>query len=272
MVDKARFKDFLKVHSTIPNTFIDTFIDTCGEGYSQTTTSLNIDIVAKWLNVQKFNLMSTLRDSYRDGIDYVVIHKPSKRGKQGSNNYKEVLLTPDCFKRLCMRSKSKKAEEVRTYYIQLESLLMKYYEHMMNGMETEITSLKHSLKPSKNKKDHAGYIYILKASQTKDSVYKLGRTKDLSQRLSTYQTGILEEVEVIFKFRSDSLKALEACIKKSLEEYKVRKYKELYAVDINIIKTIVNHCDAIQNVKQVYALRKPPKMTGGYYIALIKEV
>ena len=52
-----------------------------------------------------------------------------------------VLMTPDCFKRLCMRSRGKKAEEVRTYFIQIEALVLKYKDHMVAGMQAEIERL-----------------------------------------------------------------------------------------------------------------------------------
>jgi phage anti-repressor protein len=36
------------------------------------------------------------------------------------------MLTPDCMKRLCMVSKTKKAEEVRSYFIELEKHINQY--------------------------------------------------------------------------------------------------------------------------------------------------
>ena len=54
----------------------------------------------------------------------------------GAPNRKVVLFTPDCFKRLCVRSRGKKAEDVRTYFIQLEGLVMRY-----KGMRAEIGRL-----------------------------------------------------------------------------------------------------------------------------------
>ena len=64
-------------------------------------------------------------------VDYIIIKNslwvlPEQYAKHGDHNKKLVLLTPDCFKMLCMRSKTKKADKVREYYIEIEKLIDKY--------------------------------------------------------------------------------------------------------------------------------------------------
>jgi phage anti-repressor protein/predicted GIY-YIG superfamily endonuclease len=228
---------------------------------------MDLDVVAKWLNIEKGKLVKTLRESYVIDIDYVVCkaQKPNIWSK-GGNNYKKVLLTPDCFKRLCMRSRSAKSEEVRTYFIQLESLIIKYHTYIEEGMNREIKQMEKELVP-KSEGDSAGYIYILKASEEKDSVYKIGRTGDLNKRLATYNTGSLEGVDMIYKFRTDSQKAIETCLKQWLKEYQLRKYKEVYQVNIDMIKEVLSRCNDIANWKIEY-VNKKSKMTGGFYVAL----
>ena len=96
-----------------------------------------MDIVSKWLMVNKANLMKTLKTSYKIGDDYVVskIYKDgiSKQGK-GGHNKNEVMLTTDAFKRLCMRSKTVKAEDVRTYFIELDNFVTMYKTDILNGL------------------------------------------------------------------------------------------------------------------------------------------
>jgi hypothetical protein len=64
---------------------------------------INGDHVAKLLKVPKYKIVRTLKT-------YIIDNK-------------NVMLTPHCFKRLCLTSRSKGGEEVRTYFIELESLL-----------------------------------------------------------------------------------------------------------------------------------------------------
>jgi hypothetical protein len=168
-------------------------------------------------------------------------------------------------------SKAKKAEQVRTYYLQLESLVFKYYQQTLDGMQQEIIKLNKTLKP-KNKEDHAGYIYVLRASDRNDSVYKIGRSIDLLNRLRTYQTGKLDDIEVVFKYQTNNLKAMETCVKHALKERRYRKYKEIYQADLQMIKDIINKCAEIETIKQMYTMRAASKMTGGYYIGIFEGV
>lgn len=262
-------KTFLKVHSVIPNVFIESFLSMYNPETVQTDLIINIDSVSKWLDISKFNIMRTLRSSYREDIDYTIKKSTNRKGKYGGNNYKVVMISPDCFKRLCMRSTSKKAEEVRTYFIELEGLLVRYRTTLMKGMDNEIKLMEKALRP-KSKEDSAGYVYVIKASPDKDSVFKIGRTKDLNKRLSTYSTGSLIGVELVFKLRTDNYQATEECVKAMVKPDRYKKYNEIYKVDIDMIKEIIKKCDETAQYRKLYTAKKAPVMKGGYYFVLEK--
>lgn len=134
MLDMIALSEFLKKHSIIPNTFIDDFLEMYNPDTIQTDLVINLDHVVKLLNTRKSDLHKTLIASYKRGIDYTIQKSVKKTGKYGGNNYNKIMITPDCFKRLCMRSRSKRAEEVRTYFIQLQSMLVKYKSFIIEGM------------------------------------------------------------------------------------------------------------------------------------------
>ena len=75
----------------------------------------------------------------------------------------------------------------------------------------------------------------------------------------------------MYKWRTDNIKKVENCLKLAMEEYKVRKYKEIYKANIDMIRKLVEMCDNIQGVKELYKLEKQFELNGGYYIALVKE-
>lgn len=260
-------KSFLKQHSFIPNSFIDSFLSMYNPETTQSDFAIDLDKAAMWLNVTKFKLIYTLKSSYKDGIDYTIERVRKKGCKYGGNNYKLVKITPDCFKRLCMRSPAKRAEEVRTYFIELESLLVRYRTTLIKGINEEIVQMERVLKP-KDMKDSSGYVYVIKASPERDSVYKIGRTKDLNQRLITYATGTIDGVELVFKFKTESHKRTEACVKALLKENQYRKYKEVYQADLDMIKHVIKKCDEMSNYTRLYSSKKPLEMKGGYYIVL----
>ena len=210
----------------------------------------------------------TLKESYIEGIHYTKSKpiNPIKRTAK-SNNLKLILITPYCFKNLCMQSNSKKAQEVRDYFIQVEKTLFKYREHALNGLQMRIDELSRNQQPKgQQKTSRAGLIYVIKASQTLDSVYKIGRTTNLPHRLSTYNTGHADDVEVVFQYETDDLDEVESCIKGLLKKHKYRKYKEVYQADLDMIKAFTQGCSEL---KMKYRARKPSKLSGGYYIALL---
>lgn len=110
----------LKKYSTIPPQFIDEFL-----GIQSTTNSgylfrIDLDIVSRWLGARKGNLKNTLLTTYCEGIDYTITTLHSKRKGRPRE---QILLTADCFERVCMLSKSPMSKKVRSYYIQLENLM-----------------------------------------------------------------------------------------------------------------------------------------------------
>ena len=72
-----------------------------------------MDDVAFWLEATKDKLKKTLVNSYLKLVDYKQIVLPRPRAEQkdsrGGHNKATILLTPDCFKLLCMRSKNKES-------------------------------------------------------------------------------------------------------------------------------------------------------------------
>lgn len=279
-------KTFIKQHTIVPNAFVDSFLSMYDPETVQTDLSVDADKAASWLGIKKFTLMKTLRESYHEGLDYQVTKKQqhlkaaarARADGRTTNAYKTVLLTPDCFKRVCMQSRSRKANEARTYFLELESLIVRYREALQRGMAAEIASLDRAQKP-KDPEDSAGYVYVLQAVPERDSVYKIGRTQNLTKRLSTYNTGRVDGVEVVFKFRTDSHKATEACVKALMRAHQYRKYKEVYEADLEMIKNIIKGCDGIAHYQQVYtkrhrAAKGAAGMTGGsgaYYIVLAQD-
>jgi phage anti-repressor protein/predicted GIY-YIG superfamily endonuclease len=253
---------FLKRMSPIPNTFIDDMFELYNPDTAQTDLAVDIDAVAKWLGVRKENLMQTLRTSYTAGVDFTITKKPTAHptSKYGSHAYKQVLVTPDCFKRICMRSRGKTAEDVRTYFIQIEALVMKYREQMGEGMQQEIDRLESGRRARKlpsASTPREGYIYVLKASQKYDKVVKLGRTRDLVRRLREHSAALADDPQVLFTFRTDDVAAVETCIKGWLKDrqWSRERYKEVYRADLDMVKQIVHGCDLVGHVKRVAVAR-----------------
>jgi hypothetical protein len=77
---------------------------------------------------------------------------------------------------------------VRSYFLSHEELLSKYTSQLIEGIESDVR-----------------YIYVIRASGQRDGVYKIGRTQNLVKRLRAYRTGRFEDVDVIYKYRTDGV-------------------------------------------------------------------
>ncbi len=104
-----KFKEFIKQFSNISNKFIDDFFSIYDEDNIQnidTEFVINLEVVTKWLKTDKSELKRTLIRSYAENIDYT-INIPKKQNTNGKKR-EEILLTPECFKKICLLTRSKK--------------------------------------------------------------------------------------------------------------------------------------------------------------------
>lgn len=267
-------KTFIKKVTTVPEKFIDELFEFYDEHTLQTDFVINLDYVSKWLQIAKYDLLKNLRANYIKGIDYTVERtaNPNKTVAR-SNNYIKCMITPDCFKRVCMMSRAKNADMIRTYFIEIESIFIKHKDQLIKGLEDDISRLERNQLPKKNYKKGEGYIYVIKASPHSDSLVKIGRTKDLKHRLSNHMSSHADQFEVLYVYKAENIYAVEACVKGYLNGAKYQKYKEVFKVELEHVKRLIGRCDNVGKLESVYQKKKgiQNKQEGGFYVALINS-
>lgn len=191
-------EQFLKQFSTLPSKFIEDFFFIAKEDYDDTQRIINFELVCLWLNTRKDHLKEVLLKHFEENYDYTLEKKQKGQiNSTGKTTYYEILITPNCFKELCMISLTAKAKEVRKYFIEMEKLIKRYFLTIKTEMYQDIGLLKNNQKPKTYIK--GGVIYILRALNTEsDTLFKIGKTKDLSKRLKTYNTGNANDIEPEF--------------------------------------------------------------------------
>jgi phage anti-repressor protein len=236
-------QEYLKIYSSINNKFIEDFFSL----YKNFTTSadfvIDLDKVCKWLNANKSNIKRTLLNTYTENIDYNITSGKSTGGRPAET----ILLTPECFKRLSMLSKTENAEKVRTYFIQVEAHLDKYKNYIIEGLNKKIQKYETELKPTPRPKSK-GVIYVLKTSEDIEGVYKIGRTKNFADRLKVHQSSHPDKLEVKYVYETDNIESVETCIKGLLKDKGYRKRKEFYEIDIDSLKILIKTCDCLSLV------------------------
>jgi hypothetical protein len=151
------------------------------------------------------------------------------------------MLTPDCFKELCMLSQSAKAKGVRKYYIIVEGLLRDHFEQIITDLNKELGLIKKNIKKETN--IVGGHIYILKAmNTTQKDMYKLGNSDDMKKRLRVYNTGNANNIEPLFVMKVNDIIMVEGCIKNLAREYQYKKNKEVYNIDFNFLQKLCIKC------------------------------
>lgn len=268
---------FLKRYSTVDNAFIDDFFGLFATDSAGSDFLVDLDAAAKWLAVKKFNLMRVLKADYVAGRDYTV-NKPATRLKgRGRNTRRDVMLTPDCFKALCMQSRSQQADRVRDYFIAVEKTLLRYRAEVVQAMEGRIKQLEASQRPLDAGTLTTGVIYVIRAAEGV-TLHKIGRTKDLATRLRSHSSARADRLEVMFVFKTDVPDRVEACVKAVLKGQRYNKYKEVYEADLSVIKKAIEGCGELCTKVQRSTRRAGANVGGGTqegspktFLALLRE-
>jgi phage anti-repressor protein len=133
------FKTFLINNSNIKKSFINDFFEIIREDYFELSENFLISSnkLQLWLNITSRNdFHDTIKRSYTKNIDYIIT-KPNVKGI-GKNNEKIYMLTPDCAKMILQSTKSKKGNEVRRYFIEIEKMLYKYKDLIIKNLTNEL--------------------------------------------------------------------------------------------------------------------------------------
>ena len=164
---------FLKKYTPIDDSFIDDFFSLYTIGSNPSSFVVNLDMVAKWLEARKANLFRIVKRSYVLDIDYNVSKNGIKGAKgsvgRGKNTIRIVMLTPDCFKALCMQSQTKKSVFVRSYFIAVEKALFVYRDEIVESLHKRIHVLERNQRPTPELKNLGGIIYTPRPIQDETS-------------------------------------------------------------------------------------------------------
>jgi phage anti-repressor protein len=126
------------------------------ELYNEFVISSNY--LEKWLQIKdRKNFLETIRRSYKENVDYKNV-KIEKEGRGGHNKI-EYMMTPECVKMILQSTKSKKGNQVRKYFIEIERVLYKYKNYIIEGLNQKIKQLERNQKPKINPGKKIIYVF-----------------------------------------------------------------------------------------------------------------
>ena len=251
---ETKLEDFIVKRSNIPKQFLKDFFNLGGDSYGDTFKNINFDDIVNWLDINKSNLKRILVANFKIIDDYTEEKILVKNKKRGANYVSKIMLTPNCFKELCMLSQTEKAKGVKKYYIVAEGLLRDHFQDIINNLNKELGLIKTNLKNPIEV--IGGHIYILKAlNTTQKDMFKLGNSDDMKKRLRVYNTGNANNIEPLFVMKVDDINKVEGCIKNLAKEYQYKKNKEVYNIDFEFLRKLCIKCkNFIKQLEKEFAI------------------
>jgi hypothetical protein len=257
------FEIFINKYSFVNSKFVKDFYNIIKEDYIERYNEFLIDseILRKWLKINmKRSFNDTIKRSYKKNIDYK-IEKIKKTVGRGGHNLEVITLTPEAAKKICLSTKSIMGVQVQQYFLDLEVALYKYKNYIIEGMNKKIKQLENNQKPKIN--TNKKIIYVFRALNTELTLYKIGKTINSKTRFSKHNSPMANDLEVLFEYETDNIDQVELCIKAYMKKAQYRKYKEIYRVDLDIIKNTIKNCDAKINEINKEIDTKNQKLKGG---------
>lgn len=196
---------------------------------------INLDNVFNMIGfANKGNALKTIKNNFTVNEDYkqVVIHL--ENNLKGGRPLEEIMLNIDTFKTLCMLAKTDKGKEIRKYYVKLENIYNKILKeefdvqnNLLKEKENEILLLKEKSNNELEEKEHQlaealkavinednkknkllnrrhqneekrDIIYLYKDNKDEsNNLYKIGKTKNISQR-EVHYSNMCKNGEVVY--------------------------------------------------------------------------
>jgi phage anti-repressor protein len=233
MTQNLTLKDFLKKYTAISNKFIDEYYIF----YEKTIDNkfgIKIQDIMKYLNItNRHKFEERIRKNYIINIDYIII-KLSEKLEKGKI-YSNYFVSFECFEKICMNSSSEKGKLFRDYFVMLRKFIDYYKQHFSNKINELVNNNK--------------YIYILSVNKGKN-IFKLGRTKNVKNRLKSYETGKEKHPDIKFILIVKDAIKVEKCVKLISKQFQYKKNKELYKIELDKFKSIIFSCsDLNKNIK-----------------------
>jgi phage anti-repressor protein len=231
-INDNNFIELLKKYTLIDHDFINIFFKKFKIGH-ELDFHIKDEDVAKYLDVKlntirrRLNNTFTKSKNFFENVDYIKI----KNGNTSASI--TYMINYQCFERLAMSSDTQKSESVRMYFVKLREFLTEnqrlIYQSMTNYEEL-------------NK--YIGYetIYFFAVDERKTDIFKIGRTKNIIQRLKNYNIGRIKEIDLKYLALVKNSILIESCMKLKLKKNQVIKNKEIYQIEPTKLKKIINEC------------------------------
>jgi hypothetical protein len=232
---------------------------------SKTDFVINLDDVWKWCGFGRKNDAKrviernfTLYEDYKiqKAATETSAPGPSTRNLGGAGLNKEtILMTINTFKKFCLKSGTKKADEIHDYYINLEELMQDTLKEESDELRTQLLEQTKKIELLEHKPHtygfncwKKGYIYLIN-DILKPGHYKIGMATDPEKRVRNLNTGSSERsLKLYYEIETYDIELCERTIQSILQPFNIKGSKEwFYFSDDNQVKYAIH---IMNNVKK----------------------
>lgn len=258
--------------------FVDDFFTLRRIEASPNELCVRFDVVAEWLVVEKYNLKQLLMKHFVSGVDYDV--KKPFTGR-GVGKLEVIMLTSNCFKNMCLRSTSKNADQVRTYFIFVENEFVKLAldkvkvaiaskDAQLAAKDARIAQLENNQRGPPPPSPMEGVIYVIDAEpegfidhaapgwafdkarmkqvakeRRQEHLKKIGRTVNSRDRMASHNRALADKMHTLFTYHTNDVVAVENCVKQALKGRQYMRHREVYEIDLAILRKVIKSCGRI---------------------------
>lgn len=302
-----RFVDKIKLHfeSTEQQMFLASFYTYLNYN-SEKDFVINLDNIWKWLGFSRKDHCKTVLVKYFiENIDYKInneldIEQPApatsgagfyekettKKNLGGAGLNKEsIILNIRTFKKLCLKSNTKRADSIHDYYIKLEEILQEILTEEAKDLQTQLqlkedellnkeVLLKKKDKQIKelSKKVDENYIYVA-INEGVSNLAKIGITDNILRRNDQHLTSN-PGFKYIYTHKSKNNKLIESCVKAILSPFIYNK-AEWYSIDANdliyLVEFLINIYDRSDGISDPKNITDYIKNFGNKKVILVQN-
>jgi phage anti-repressor protein/predicted GIY-YIG superfamily endonuclease len=182
----------------------------------------------KWVGFSRIDHAKTLiTKEFIENKDYIILFLNSREketpviGRPTEN----ILLTIRCFKKLCLKARTKKADEIHDYYIKLEEIMHEIIEEESEELKNQLLVKDQEIIDTREKTMISAYhlkplVYL---AIVEENIVKFGYSNDIKTRYNTHKKEIGSQFKLEYVIETIHNRELEQMIKSNFKENRVEK-------------------------------------------------
>ena len=253
----SKFVKLLKTYTSIDDDFIQEFLLDFKINQEADKFHIIDQKVADYLSINVLTLRRRLQNTYTknntpifvENVDYIKVKRSA------NSSAVSYVLNFATFERISMSGTTEKAETIRLYFSQLRKFL---HDHS-SLIDQAICRNRDDLK----RYEVFETIYFFAASERS---FKVGRSGKIVKRIRDYNVGKIEDPELKYVALLRNSVLIERLIKKKLKPFESIRNGEIYEIEPENIKKIINECYKLSVEEKTHRnlLEEIAELTGFY--------